>query len=76
MISRYYQSGVSLKVKGDYKTMIKDKYGYYNKKYKGITFSYRTIERINKAIEQHKIFLQYISEGREEEYYIRYPLTA
>ncbi len=56
--------------------MIKDKYGYYNKKYKGITFSYRTVERLNKAIKQHKIFLQYISEGREEEYYIKYPLTA
>lgn len=53
--------------------MKKDEYGYYNKRYKGITFSRRTIKGLNKAIEQHKIFLQYTAEGRQEEYYKKYP---
>lgn len=56
--------------------MKKDKYGYYNKKFKGITFSYRTIEGLNKAIEQYKIFSRYTAEGRQEEYYNKHPLVV
>ena len=56
--------------------MKKDEYGYYSKKYKGTAFYYRTIEGLNKAIEQHKIFLQYTAEGRQEEYYKKYPLST
>ena len=55
--------------------MKKDKNGYFSKSYKGITFYHRTIEGLNSAIEQHKIFLEYTSKGKQEEYYKRYPLT-
>jgi DNA invertase Pin-like site-specific DNA recombinase len=36
--------------------------------------SQRTIEGLNEAIERHDMFLQYVSEGKEEEFYIKYPL--
>ena len=54
--------------------MIKKEHGYFTKKHRGITFNYETVEGLNKAIKQHEIFLQYIAEGKEDEYYKRYPL--
>ena len=54
--------------------MKKDINGYYSKSFKGITFYYRTIEELNHAIEQYKIFLEYTSQGNEEDYYKKYSL--
>ena len=54
--------------------MVKKEHGYFIKKYKGINLYCKTIEGLNKAIKQHEIFLQYIAEGKEDEYYKRYPL--
>jgi hypothetical protein len=54
--------------------MIKKEHGYFTKKHRGITFYYEAVEGLNKAIKQHEIFLKYIAEGKENEYYKRYPL--
>lgn len=54
--------------------MAKKEHGYFTKQHRGMTFYCKTIEGLDKAIKRYETFLQYIAEGKEDEYYKRYPL--
>ena len=54
--------------------MVKKEHGYFTKQHRGMTFYCKTIEGLNKAIKRYETFLQHIAEGKENEYYKRYPL--